>query len=153
MQWKAQPNGGFSIAPPKELVRKPPDDDFAPAKVNVAEQRRDPASMLNWMERLIRRRKEVGEFGFGKFENIDAGQRSVFAHSCDWDGRVVVAVHNLSEQVCETNLDILRTPDVIEVAEIWSDGEYPAPRNGRVQLDAFGYRWFRLLKEGQELLL
>jgi maltose alpha-D-glucosyltransferase / alpha-amylase len=35
--------------------------------VNVAEQRRDPNSLLNWTERLIRMRKEVPEIGWGDF--------------------------------------------------------------------------------------
>jgi maltose alpha-D-glucosyltransferase/alpha-amylase len=109
--------------------------------------------MLNWMERLIRRRKEAGEFGFGKLGVLDVGERSVFAHSCDWDGRVVVALHNLADEECDARVESLLGEDVIDVAEIWSDREYKAPKNGRVQLGAYGYRWFRVLKEGQELLL
>ena len=35
--------------------------------VNVAEQRRDPDSLLNWTERMIRMRKEVPEIGWGDF--------------------------------------------------------------------------------------
>jgi trehalose synthase len=153
MQWKSGPNGGFSVASPRELTRRPPNDEFGPDRVNVAQQRRDPASMLNWMERLIRRRKETGELGFGKFELLDVGQRSVFAHTCDWDGRVVVAIHNLGEEECEVDLAILSGPDVIEVAEIWGDDEYRPPKDGRAQLNGYGYRWFRVLKKGQELLL
>ena len=36
-----------------------------PQRVNVAAQRRDPDSLLNWFERLIRRRRECPELGFG----------------------------------------------------------------------------------------
>ena len=36
--------------------------------VNVAKQRRDPNSMLNWTERIVRMRKEVPEVGWGEFE-------------------------------------------------------------------------------------
>ena len=38
--------------------------------VNVAKQRRDPNSMLNWTERIIRMRKEVPEVGWGDFKVI-----------------------------------------------------------------------------------
>ena len=38
---------------------------IGPRHVNVAAQRRDPDSQLNWMERLIRRRKETPELGWG----------------------------------------------------------------------------------------
>ncbi len=40
--------------------------------VNVAKQRRDPNSMLNWTERMIRMRKEVPEIGWGDFTIIAA---------------------------------------------------------------------------------
>ena len=36
--------------------------------VNVAKQRRDPNSMLNLTERIIRIRKEVTEIGWGDFK-------------------------------------------------------------------------------------
>jgi maltose alpha-D-glucosyltransferase/alpha-amylase len=36
--------------------------------VNVAKQRRDSNSMLNWTERIIRMRKEVPEIGWGDFK-------------------------------------------------------------------------------------
>ena len=39
--------------------------------VNAAEQRRDPDSMLNWTERIIRMRKEVPEIGWGDFAVLD----------------------------------------------------------------------------------
>src|SRR3712207_7882152 len=38
---------------------------------NVAEQRRDERSLLNWMERLIRRRKECPELGWGRWTLIE----------------------------------------------------------------------------------
>ena len=38
---------------------------FGPKAINVAAQRTDPDSLLNWFERLIRRRRECPELGFG----------------------------------------------------------------------------------------
>jgi trehalose synthase len=153
MQWKAGPNGGFSLAEPKDLIRALPEGDYGPDKVNVAQQMRDPSSLLNWMERLIRRRKEAAEFGFGSFRVFPAGERCVFSHACDWDGRVVLALHNFSDQECEVRLDEELDEDVIEVVDIWSDQIYRAARNGKAKIGPYGYRWLRLLKKGQELLL
>ena len=48
--------------------------------VNVAKQRRDPNSMLNWTERIIRMRKEVPEIGWGDFKVITARDPAVLAH-------------------------------------------------------------------------
>ena len=55
MQWTRGRNGGFSTAPPAQLVRPLPGGAFAPAKVNVADQRRDPDSLLRFVRHLIRR--------------------------------------------------------------------------------------------------
>ena len=52
MQWSADPQGGFTTADEasRPLVG---DGPFSFREVNVASQRRDPHSLLNWMERLI----------------------------------------------------------------------------------------------------
>ena len=71
---------------------------FGPRHVNVAAQRRDPDSLLNWMERLIRRRKETPEFGWGTSTLIETADPALFAHRCDWQDSTVVAVHNLGAQ-------------------------------------------------------
>ena len=65
MQWSDEANGGFSSAAKKELVRPLAGGDFGAENVNVAAQRREPGSLLNWMERLIRRRRETPEIGWG----------------------------------------------------------------------------------------
>src|SRR6478735_5438822 len=62
MQWSAEPNGGFStVTDPAQLRRPLTTGRFGPDRVNVADQRRDPHSLLNWLERLIRRRRECPE--------------------------------------------------------------------------------------------
>jgi trehalose synthase len=65
MQWSDEPNGGFSTAEADDLVRPLAAGRYGPRHVNVAVQRRDPDSQLNWMERLIRRRKQTPELGWG----------------------------------------------------------------------------------------
>jgi hypothetical protein len=62
MQWSAEQHAGFSPPGTRQLVRP-----LCPGyeKVNVADQRRDQDSLLNWMERLIRRRRECPEIGWG----------------------------------------------------------------------------------------
>ena len=41
--------------------------------VNVAAQRRDPDSLLNWTERALRMRQEIPEVGWGDFEVLPPG--------------------------------------------------------------------------------
>ncbi len=96
MQWSDERNGGFSSAAPKDLVRPVKTGRFGPKHVNVAAQRREPDSLLNFLERLIRRRKETPEFGWGSSTLIETAAPQLFAHRCEWQGSTVAAVHNLS---------------------------------------------------------
>ena len=67
MQWSGDANGGFSTADASELCRPVTDTPgFAPGDgVNAESQRRRADSLLNWFERLVRRRKECPELGWG----------------------------------------------------------------------------------------
>src|ERR1700704_5894591 len=64
MQWSTEPHAGFteSDRPCLPVIDKGP---YGYEHVNAAKQRRDPNSMLNWTERIIRMRKEVPEVGWG----------------------------------------------------------------------------------------
>ena len=60
MQWTAELNAGFSTANPSGLVRPVIDKGvFGYRKVNVQAQRRNPNSLLNYLERMIRTRKDI----------------------------------------------------------------------------------------------
>jgi maltose alpha-D-glucosyltransferase/alpha-amylase len=62
MQWSNEPQAGFTkgAKPCLPVISKGP---FGFQQINAAKQRRDPNSLLNWMERTIRMRKEVPEMG------------------------------------------------------------------------------------------
>ena len=90
MQWTDETNGGFSPARPSRLRRPVAEGRFGPLAVNVAEQRRDPDSLLNWLERMIRRRRETPELGWGEWRVVAHRRPAVLAHRCDWEGRAVV---------------------------------------------------------------
>jgi glycosidase len=153
MQWKGTPTGGFTVADPKVLERPFPGGAYAPARVNVADQLQEWDSTLNWTERLIRRRKETGEFGFGKLKVLNVGASKVMAHSCEWDGRLVIALHNFGSRSAVVDLASELTEDVVEVHDIWRDAKYPEVEGGKARLGPHGYRWLRVIKHGQELLL
>ncbi len=75
MQWSDEPHGGFSRSPfPKRCAgRSWTTIATAPRAINVSRQRREEGSLLNWFERLIRRRRECPEIGFGTLELLDVG--------------------------------------------------------------------------------
>jgi trehalose synthase len=149
MQWDAGDNGGFSSAPADRLVRPVADAEFGPAHVNVADQRRDRDSLLAWMERLIRTRKERPEFGWGSSTLIETAAPSIFAHRCDWEGSTVVAVHNLAEEDAEAELDL--GEGAVAVEDLLETREHEV-RDGRlhVRLGRYGYLWLLVHREAGE---
>jgi trehalose synthase len=149
MQWSPEPNGGFSTAPRRRLARPLPEGDYAPDRINVLDQRRDPGSLLSWMERVMRRRRETPEFGWGTWEVVEAGDPAVLAHRCDWEGGSVLAVHNFSGETREVSID----PSDLDAAGELRNLEdllvdRPGPRldvdEVRFSLEGYGHRWFRV---------
>jgi trehalose synthase len=144
MQWSDSANGGFSSAEPKKLVRPMTSGAFGSKRVNVAAQRRDPDSLLNWMERLIRRRKELPELGWGQSTLIETGAPALFAHRCEWQGSTVAAVHNLSAKKAKATID-LGSGERVEVEDLLEQHQHRPSPDGtlEVELEGYGYLWLR----------
>jgi maltose alpha-D-glucosyltransferase/alpha-amylase len=144
MQWTAGPHGGFTVGDPAVPVVA--DGPFAPEKVNVASQRRDPGSLLNWTERAIRTRKELPELGWGAWQVLDTDHPGVLAHRRDWQGRGVVVLHNFHPDPAEVTVDL---GDDVEpgrpMPDLFADRRYDRATTGEpLALERFGYRWLRL---------
>jgi maltose alpha-D-glucosyltransferase/alpha-amylase len=146
MQWSTEPNGGFSAA--QELIK--PVISVGPwsfEHVNVAQQRRDPNSFLNWTERMIRMRKEMPEIGFGTFHTLDVKSRAVLALRYDWRNNSVVMMHNFSNEPVEVRFKVGLDPaQSRELVNVLSDDHSEANAKGShvVMLEPYGYRWFRV---------
>ncbi|HEX2254215.1 MAG TPA: alpha-amylase family protein [Thermoanaerobaculia bacterium] len=148
MQWSDEKNAGFSRAEPEALARPAIEDgEYGYRQLNVLAQRRDPESLLNWMERLIRIRRESHELGWGTGRVLDTGHPAVFAHVCCWDHRVFVGVHNLGEEAATVHLDLSDWPEH-RLLDLLGDRPYEVCERGEehftVELDGYGYRWLRL---------
>ena len=100
MQWDGTANGGFSSAPRAKLVRPVVSSGrYGFRSVNVAEQRKDPKSLLSWMERTLHTLRECREFGVGTSRVLDVeGARSVLALAYDGPDGAMLAVHNLGRR-------------------------------------------------------
>ncbi len=148
MQWSDDRNGGFSTARPSRLRRPVVEGQYGPLAVNVAAQRRDNDSLLNWMERLIRRRRETPELAWGDWRLLTSNVPAVVAHRCDWDGGTVIAVHNLAAEPCHVRIDLDAVDDGARLDDLLD--ERPAfetldDKSVELTLEAFGYRWYRLI--------
>ena len=125
----------------------------APAAVNVARQRRDDDSLLNWFERLIRRRRECPEIGFGTLELLDAGAPSVLAHRCDWDGSTIVAVHELGGTAVDGDARARRAGGRRSAGRPVL-GRRPRARRRHAWSSSssrYGFRWLRVRRAGRRL--
>jgi maltose alpha-D-glucosyltransferase/alpha-amylase len=152
MQWSATRNGGFSTAP-SDRLRLPAIEhgEYGWRSVNVEAQRHDPDSLLNWVERATRRRKECPAFGLGACRFVEVGDARVLAHRCDDADTTVYAVHNLSDAAVRIDLPVNpdgpgNDDDVVHDVlsgrrdEVQVDGHY------HLELEPFGYRW--LMRRG-----
>jgi maltose alpha-D-glucosyltransferase/alpha-amylase len=146
MQWSNLPNGGFSSADAKQLVRPVvTGGEFGYETVNVTAQRHDPKSLLAWFERMIRTLKESPEVGSGSCSYLDLPvPRGVLVHRADDDTGTMVFVHNLGEEPGTVDLSSLVAEaefpnDVLADQEYGELGKFDAVAIGR-----YGYRWIRL---------
>jgi maltose alpha-D-glucosyltransferase / alpha-amylase len=144
MQWSPDRHGGFTTArrPIRRLVNDP---IYGYQRVNVADQRRDPDSFLNWTERTIRMRKECPEIGWGDWKILPTGTDRVLAMRYDWDDRASVFVHNFGDKPCAVRLRI-EGPNGDILTNLLRPERSDADDSGRhaIELDAYGYRWFRV---------
>jgi trehalose synthase len=147
MQWSDQPNGGFSRARPSRLPRPLTAGPFGPEHVNVAEQRTDPASLLEFISLLVRRYRESPELGWAQFRPLEQPHRHVLAHESQWDDRRIIAVHNLSAVSCTVplTLDGCGSSDhLVDLLQTTTETAIDDGGSCEVALEGYGYRWLRL---------
>jgi maltose alpha-D-glucosyltransferase/alpha-amylase len=146
MQWSTEPHAGFTESD-KPFMPVIEDGPYGYQHVNAAKQRRDPNSMLNWTERIIRMRKEVPEVGWGDFHIIVTRDPAVFAMRYDWRNNSVVFVHNLDEKPKEASFSVgLAGDDGKHLINLLSEDHSEANDRGEhtVMLEAYAYRWYRV---------
>jgi maltose alpha-D-glucosyltransferase / alpha-amylase len=139
MQWSTEAFAGFTRVRSggKTVISEGP---FGYSHVNVAQQRRDPGSLLNWMERIIRMRKEIPEVSWGDFEVLPLDDNAVLMLRYTWRGNAVLFLHNLADAPTEAAFE---GPD--RLTNLLSDDHSEPEEKGRhrIILEPYGYRWFR----------
>jgi maltose alpha-D-glucosyltransferase/alpha-amylase len=142
MQWEAGPSAGFSDADPAgfylPLVTDP---EYGPDMVNVAAQRRDPDSLLQWVRRLLLIRRRHPEMAVGSFDVIGHGNDSVlaFRRSSDDDLSLVLANFSGTTQAVTIPDNAFTGPALVD-AFTGEPGLSGADGVG-FELPPHGYRW------------
>jgi maltose alpha-D-glucosyltransferase/alpha-amylase len=144
MQWSGDRYGGFSKAE-KPVVPIIDDEEHGFRKVNVADQRRDPESLLNWTERRIRARKELPEIGWGECSVLEAGAAPVLALRYVWRDTALLTVHNFSDRAQVAHIDV-GTRDGGVLCDLFDDDHSRADAGERHELRLGPYmaKWYRV---------
>jgi maltose alpha-D-glucosyltransferase / alpha-amylase len=146
MQWSTEPHAGFTKSD-KPIVPVISEGAYGYQHVNAAEQRRDPNSLLNWTERIIRMRKEVPEIGWGDFEVLSIRDPAVLAIRYDWRNNSVLFVHNLDAVPREVAFSTgLKGDEGRLLINLLTEDHSRAGEDGKhhLLLEAYGYRWYRV---------
>jgi maltose alpha-D-glucosyltransferase / alpha-amylase len=146
MQWSSEPHAGFteSDKPSLPVIDK---GAYGYEHVNVAKQRRDPNSLLNWTERMIRMRKEVPEIGWGDFQVIATRDPAVLVIRYDWRNNSVLFVHNFDNKPREVSFSTGLPGDEGKLlVNLLTEDHSQANERGKhaLLLEAYGYRWYRV---------
>lgn len=140
MQWSSATNAGFSDASGEKLIRPViGDGPFGHEQLCVEVQSGDDSSLLRWFQRAIRVRRERTELGLGQARVLETGDPAVLALACEREGRGIVTIHNFSDSPREVTLASGDVPG--EGPDLFADGRYESPEDGRIEVGAYGYRW------------
>lgn len=148
MQWSDRENGGFSEAGADMLCRPLlTSRKWGPSAVNVVDQEGDDNSLLIWMEKLIRHRRDMPEIAFGKWRFLPVSDPAILALSYEWGERRSIIIHNLASEEKEIAFHLEPVRDKRSILERFGDSDIEARTSGTVAigLKGYGYTWLRLL--------
>ena len=159
MQWTDGKNGGFSTAKASDLVAPLARGEYSPEHVNAAAAKRDPDSLFNFMVTLIRRYRESAELGWGEFAIIDQPEPAVFAHTCTTEFGALVLLHNFGEDPVKVAGTVAPEEEPRKaykdamLLDLFDGDNVPLEPDGgfTVELERYGYRWYRLHRIGDRL--
>jgi glycosidase len=155
MQWSGEANAGFSTAA-QEKLRRPvvSGDDYGPSAVNVADQRRDSESLLNWMDRLIRTRRHAQRSAGGRTSCLTLALRACSHSASTGADRTTILLHNLTSKGEHARLRFDRCEDWAHLHDLLGDQDPELSQDKSLELDLepYGYRWLRVHRKGQRFL-
>ncbi len=151
MQWSPDRNGGFSRADPARLFLPPiMDAIYGYEAVNVEAQQREPASLLNWMKRMIAVRQTHRAFGRGTLRLLYPRNRKMLAYLREHEDDRILCVANLARSAQAVELDLSAFKGYVPVELV---GRSPFPPIGDLPylltLPGHGFYWFVLAQAAE----
>ena len=146
MQWSDEPHGGFTVSS-KPVLPVISGGAYGFEHLNVAAQRRDPNSMLNWLERVCRMRKEVPEVGWGEFKMVPSREPAVLMLLYEWRNNAVFFMHNLAGEPHELTVNAkVLGKDGGQLVNLLAENHSRSGATGQhhILLEPYGYRWYRV---------
>jgi maltose alpha-D-glucosyltransferase/alpha-amylase len=113
--------------------------------VNVADQRRDRGSLLTWIGRILRVRRECPEISWGTCRIVRTEARDVLVLRYDWRGAALVTLHNFTDRSRPVAL-ALEGPGADLLVDVFDHQHSRAGGEGAhvITLPPYGYRWLRV---------
>jgi maltose alpha-D-glucosyltransferase/alpha-amylase len=146
MQWNGGWNAGFSEADPEQLYQPLISNAlYGYQGVNVAAQKRQPSSLLNWMKRIIHVRKSTKVFSRGTIEFLKPANHRVLAYVRALGKEKVLVVINLSSTAQAVELELVALAGAIPI-EMFGGSVFPRIGTSPyiLTLGPYDFFWFRL---------
>lgn len=97
MQWDATPGAGFSTGDPSDFyLPVVTSDEYGPATVNVAAQRKDPGSLLSRLRTMLTHRSAIPAITDGEFRMAAATHAAIFGFERVTNDQRLLVAANLS---------------------------------------------------------
>jgi len=146
MQWTGDPGAGFSTADPDmfwlPLVAI---EGYRPSEVNVADQRAEPGSFLNWLRTMLDTRRSRPEMGLGSFEVLDAADPAILAFVRELGGKMTLVLANFGQETRRARITDSRLAATVAIDITTGD---PLPAVGsdplEMNLGALEFCWLEL---------
>ncbi|HEU4584136.1 MAG TPA: maltose alpha-D-glucosyltransferase [Gemmatimonadaceae bacterium] len=147
MQWNASWNAGFSEGDQQALYFPLiVDAPYSYQAVNVMAQERTQTSLLRWMRRLIKVRRQYRAFGRGSFEMLLPENRHVLVYLRRYEDETILCVNNLSRFVQPVEINLQRWTGMVPV-ELFGNISFPpiTEQPYFMSLGPHTFYWFRLV--------
>jgi maltose alpha-D-glucosyltransferase/alpha-amylase len=146
MQWDGTRNAGFSTALADRLYAPViTGGEFDYARINVQMAAGEPSSLLNWIRKALRTRRDCPAFSRGSLSLLTSVPPTVLAYLREYERETLLVLNNLSGERVSLKIQL---PGSKKGRALDLFGSYQGRGNDTelsdVELEPYGFRWFRV---------